>query len=225
MELATSADPGNATYQHNLGETYWLLRRYAAADRTFERATAINPRWGREYSYRAAVRLCQTGNLRDAESVLDGASSIPSLLDGTEVSDRAVRFNFLARRYGDVLKQLDGIGLDAFSWQHYYVSVSRLRCMRSSRNDWREHHERIRRRPDGSEKRQGRDRRVRGDDPWTIFPITIPPLRARLPKATCDSTAPAFRSCLRHHLVSSTAPETVGRRRRCSPPPWPIASS
>ncbi len=126
LERAVGLDPGNATFQHNLAESYWLLRRYPEATRVFDRALALNPRWGREYSYKAAVDLCQTGNVEQARAVMPPPESRAALLDGLEVSERLVQFAFLARRYDDALRLLEDAGVEAFAWQHYYVPISRL---------------------------------------------------------------------------------------------------
>ena len=126
IELAAQTDPGTPSFQHNLGETYWLVRQHAAADRAFERAQALNPRWGREYSYRAANRLCQTGNLEEARTLLAEAPSGP-LADGNDLPQRRVQFDFLARDYDTALRDIDHADQEAFSYHFDYVSASRLR--------------------------------------------------------------------------------------------------
>jgi tetratricopeptide (TPR) repeat protein len=46
LARVVAVDSGSADMWHNLAETHWLLRRYPEADRAFERALALNPRWG-----------------------------------------------------------------------------------------------------------------------------------------------------------------------------------
>jgi tetratricopeptide (TPR) repeat protein len=81
LERVVGEDSGSADKWHNLGETYWLLRRYSEAGRAWERALALNPRWGRVYTYRAAVCLCRGGSVDAARALIQQAPAGPELLE------------------------------------------------------------------------------------------------------------------------------------------------
>jgi TolB-like protein/Flp pilus assembly protein TadD len=126
FQRVADADPGSAGKWHDLGGTYWLLRRYAEADRAWARALALNARWGREYSYRADVRLCQTGDVGEARSVVSQAPTGPDLLDAEPVAERLVDLDLLERRYDQAASRVRGLGYEAFSTQFAYVPLSSL---------------------------------------------------------------------------------------------------
>jgi TolB-like protein/Tfp pilus assembly protein PilF len=123
-ERVVAVDPGSADKWHNLAETYWLLRRYPEADRAFERALALNPRWGREYGFRATVRLCQGGDVAEARSVVSHAPAAAELLEADALAERLVRFDFLERRYDQAIARVRSLDFDAFSSQWAYVPLS-----------------------------------------------------------------------------------------------------
>jgi tetratricopeptide (TPR) repeat protein len=124
LERVVTLDAGSADKWHNLGETYWLLRRYPEADRTFERALSLNPRWGREYAYRAAVRVCQSGSVDQARALILPAPKSPGLLEADRVEEQLVGLDFLERRYGQVIHRVRGLNYAAFSTQWVYVPFS-----------------------------------------------------------------------------------------------------
>jgi len=124
LERVVVVDSGSADKWHNLGDTYWLLRRYPEADRAFERALALNPRWGREYSYPAGVRLCQSGDVVEARSLTSPAPTAAGLLEGDALAERLVRFDFVERRYDQAISRVRGFDYDAFSSQWAYMPLS-----------------------------------------------------------------------------------------------------
>ena len=124
IERVVAVDSGSAYMWHNLAETYWLLRRYPEADRAFERALALNPRWGREYSYQAAVRLCQRGDVGEARALLGRAPAPPDLLEADAVVERLVQLDFLERRYDQAISRVRRLDIEAFSSQWAYVPLS-----------------------------------------------------------------------------------------------------
>jgi TolB-like protein/Flp pilus assembly protein TadD len=126
LERVVAVDPGSADKWHNLGETYWLLRRYPEADRALERSLALDPCWGLEYSYRASVRLCQVGDIGDARSVLSRAPTGPELLEANYVAELLVQLDFLERRYDQAVSRVHSLDLEAFSTQFAYVPFSRV---------------------------------------------------------------------------------------------------
>jgi TolB-like protein/Tfp pilus assembly protein PilF len=124
LERVVAVDSGSAYMWHNLAETYVLLRRYAEADRAFERALALNPRWGREYSYRAGVRLCQSGDVVKARSTVSQAPVGPGLLEADSVAERLVQLDLLDRRYDQAILRARSLDFEAFSSQWAYVPLS-----------------------------------------------------------------------------------------------------
>jgi tetratricopeptide (TPR) repeat protein len=124
LERVVEVDSGSAYMWHNLGESYWLLRRYPEADRAFERALALNPRWGGAYSYRAGVRVCQGGDVREARQLIAQAPAGPDLLEADSVAQRLVQLDLLERRYDQALARIRSLENPAFSSQWSYVPLT-----------------------------------------------------------------------------------------------------
>ena len=123
LESVVAIDSGSADMWHNLAETYWLLRRYPEADRAFERALALSPRWGREYSYRAELQVCQSGDTRKARQVIALAPAGPDLLEADLVAEQLVELDFFERRYDQALARVRSLDLEAFSSQWAYLPL------------------------------------------------------------------------------------------------------
>jgi TolB-like protein/Tfp pilus assembly protein PilF len=123
LARVVAVDSGSADMWHNLAETYWLLRRYPEADRAFERALALNPRWGLEYSCRAEVHVCQSGDIGKAREMMARAQAGPDLLQADSVAERLVEFDFLERRYDQALARLRSLEIKAFSSQWSYAPL------------------------------------------------------------------------------------------------------
>jgi TolB-like protein/Tfp pilus assembly protein PilF len=126
LERVVAADPGSPLKWHSLAETCWLLRRYPEADRAFERALALNPRWGSAYSYRAAARLCDGRSLDEARTLVQRAPAAPALLETDDVVERLLQLDILERLYDQVVSRARGIGRDALSSQFAYLPLSRI---------------------------------------------------------------------------------------------------
>jgi eukaryotic-like serine/threonine-protein kinase len=123
-ERVVAVDPGSADKWHNLGETLWLLHRYPEADRAWERALALNPRWGRVHGYRAAVCLCKGGSVEAARAVVQQAPMGPNLLEANYVTEQLVELDLLERHYDQVTSRVAGLDQDALSSQWAYVPLS-----------------------------------------------------------------------------------------------------
>ena len=124
LESVVAIDSGSADMWHNLAESYWLLRRYPEADRAFERALALSPRWGRAYSYRAGLQVCQFGDIGKARQVIAEAPTGSDLLEADLVAERLVELDFLERRYDQALARVRSLDIEAFSSQWSYVPLS-----------------------------------------------------------------------------------------------------
>jgi len=124
LERVVGVDSGSADKWHNLGETYWLLHRYSEADQSFGRALSLNPRWGREYSYRAAIRVCQGGSVDEARALIREARAGQELREADSVEERIVELDLLERRYDEVVSRVHGLDQEAFSSQWGYVPLS-----------------------------------------------------------------------------------------------------
>jgi serine/threonine-protein kinase len=124
LERVVAVDSGSAYMWHNLAETQWLLRRYPEADRGFERALALSPRWGLEYSHRAAVCLCQGGDVGEARALLARAPAAPDLLEAESVAEQLVHLDVLDRRYDQAISRARALDIEAFSSQWSYVPLS-----------------------------------------------------------------------------------------------------
>ena len=124
LERVVVAESGSANLWHNVGETYWLLGRYPEADRSFERALALNPLWGLEYSCRSAVRLCQGAGVEAARAVIGLVPGSPDLREADAVAQWLVQLDVLERRYEAALTRLRSLDLEAFSSQWAYVPLT-----------------------------------------------------------------------------------------------------
>jgi serine/threonine-protein kinase len=124
LERVVGEDSGSADKWHNLGETYWLLRRYSEADRAWARALALNPRWGRVYGYLAAVRLCQGGSVDEARDLVQQAPAGSDLLEADYVAERLVELDFLERRYDTAVSRIRGLDLESLSTPFSHLPLS-----------------------------------------------------------------------------------------------------
>jgi predicted Zn-dependent protease len=78
LEQATRLGPRSAAWWYNLGETYWLVRDYAAAERVLDRAFELAPGSETPHVYRIRTRVCRTGRTNQARGALADAERFGS---------------------------------------------------------------------------------------------------------------------------------------------------
>jgi serine/threonine-protein kinase len=129
MSKALEFDAKNAGLLHNLGVTSAYARRYAEADRSFEKAIALNPQWGAPYGDRAWLQVQWHGDVVRAQAVLDEAWRVRDLADETtDLAWLAIRIALAQRDYPGALRQLEAGKLPAFGNEEHFCPVTLLRA-------------------------------------------------------------------------------------------------
>jgi len=128
MSKALELDPKNFQLLENFGEGCVLARRYADADRAFERAIAMSPQSADPYGGKAWLQVQWHGDLGRAQAVLDEAKRVPGLGDDLGFVARSALQLALARRdYQAALRQLKSETRLALGNQGRYLPISLLR--------------------------------------------------------------------------------------------------
>jgi len=70
FKKAAELDPRSALENYNLGETYFLMRQYAEAERYIDRALMISPDWSPESYMKARIMVAARGDLAGAHLFL-----------------------------------------------------------------------------------------------------------------------------------------------------------
>jgi serine/threonine-protein kinase len=73
MSEALRYDPRSALRTLDLADTYMSVRRYAEAERTYDRAIQLAPDWAEPYAYKAMLYLVWRGDLTHARAVVGQA--------------------------------------------------------------------------------------------------------------------------------------------------------
>jgi serine/threonine-protein kinase len=121
-------EPKNATFLANFAESCVLARRYADADRAFERAIVLSPQWDDPYGEKAWLQVQWHGDLDKAQAVLDEAGRIAGVTDDYGfLADCRLRVALARRDYQGALRQLESETRRAFDMQDQYSPVPLLR--------------------------------------------------------------------------------------------------
>lgn len=131
LARAVEGDPNNVYMLSNLGQSLELARRYAEADRTFDRAIQQNPRWISSYRGKADVQLVWHGVDRML-AVLEDGSRAPELTEEqrSELREDVAWLDAEARR--DVATRLELLrawGDEAQDGQFIYEPAALTRGM------------------------------------------------------------------------------------------------
>jgi eukaryotic-like serine/threonine-protein kinase len=124
LEMATRLGPRSAQWWYNLGETYWLVRDYAAAERVLSRAVELAPEWPSLHYYLIRTRVTATGSTAGARRALVEAERF-GLGAHPYLAHEAVWLDVLDRRYEDAVKRLqEASKLEDSDWQFWFVPQS-----------------------------------------------------------------------------------------------------
>jgi serine/threonine-protein kinase len=128
MSKPLKLEPKNATFLANFAESCVLARRYADADRAFERAIVLSPQWDDPYGEKAWLQVQWHGDLDKAQAVLDEAGRIAGVTDDYGfLADCRLRVALARRDYQGALRQLESETRRAFDMQDQYSPVPLLR--------------------------------------------------------------------------------------------------
>jgi len=110
---------------YNLGETRWLLRDYAAAERDLQRGINLSPEAAWAHGVLIRLYLTWRGDVSGARSAIEYAKQFT---DGGEqiVAYHAVLVEMLDRNYQEALRLLQAETHDAYEWQFWFVSRAQL---------------------------------------------------------------------------------------------------
>jgi len=124
----TELDEKDASRFYSLGFASVPARRYADADRAFERARALNPRYAGSYVESCWLQLAWHGDVAQAQAILDEAARVPGLEDPSGSLQKIRVWLALARRDDqEALRLLQSEPRDAFDSQSAHVPVASLR--------------------------------------------------------------------------------------------------
>jgi len=132
LARAVKGDPNNAPLLANLAQSYSLARRFAEADRTYDRAIDRNPIWHQLYLQKAALLVRWRGDIDGARGVLDAGSRTAGLSDEhrKELRDTATWLGAEARRdFAALLELLRTAGGEATYNQFHYTPTALNRAM------------------------------------------------------------------------------------------------
>jgi tetratricopeptide (TPR) repeat protein len=73
QRAAAELDPGSSVRAQDVGDTYFSVRDYAAAERYLDRATALSPEWPLPYAYKASLAVVWRGDLAGAREIVHQA--------------------------------------------------------------------------------------------------------------------------------------------------------
>jgi serine/threonine protein kinase/tetratricopeptide (TPR) repeat protein len=127
LSKALELDPRNADLLDNFGDACIFARRYADADRAFERAVAVSPQWGDPYGDKAWLQVQWRGDVGKARAILDEAAQVEGLRDDAYFfADSALRVALAGRDYQGALRQLEAEKRHAFENLNDYLPIPLL---------------------------------------------------------------------------------------------------
>jgi len=121
LEEATRLGPRSAQWWYNLGETYWLVRDYAAAESVLVRAVELAPESETPHYFRIRVGVCGSESTEEGRKALSEAERF-GLANHPRIVHEAVWLEVLDRRYQDALRRLrDASAVEHIDWQFWFV--------------------------------------------------------------------------------------------------------
>ena len=130
LQRAVELDPRSNNLAEELGKTYVAMRRFAEAERYYNRAQSLAPSWATIYAYKAWLYFAWSGDVARVRRVLDEAST---RVGSTDLLREVVAFAPLVRAlddvYGDKVMQLPltAVGADTASYYGAKAAISNRR--------------------------------------------------------------------------------------------------
>jgi serine/threonine protein kinase/tetratricopeptide (TPR) repeat protein len=125
LTLASEIDPRSSSITFNLSETHALLRNYQEAEKWYDRALFLQPKYERAFSWKTRLFINQ-GDIRKARQVLEEASQTLGLVEANFLYYHWVLVDIVEEKYEEAIKRLASVSLDAFSDQFYFVPKASL---------------------------------------------------------------------------------------------------
>jgi serine/threonine-protein kinase len=127
LSKALELDPKSAAFLFNFGQSCFLARRYADADRAFRLAIAMSPQWADPYSEKAWLQVQWHGNVEKAQAILDEGRQVLDHDDNGFVALRAQGLALARRDFQRALQELEAETRHAIDTQRSYLPISMLR--------------------------------------------------------------------------------------------------
>jgi TolB-like protein/cytochrome c-type biogenesis protein CcmH/NrfG/class 3 adenylate cyclase len=128
LEKAVSLNPKEIWTLQNLAFNYQMLRNFDAANKTIDRALALDPTAVGPLEVKALLAILEKGDFRVAEKTFEAAKSIPmSNEQRLEMATGQADLSLLERKYSDALHHVESLsddqlaGLADFLCNKYYI--------------------------------------------------------------------------------------------------------
>jgi serine/threonine-protein kinase len=125
FEEAGQLNARSPNLAYNLGETRWLLRDYAAAERDLNRGMSLSPEAAWVHALLIRLYLTWRGDVSSARSALEAAQRF-AIGEDPLIAYHAVLVEMLGRNYEDALRLLRIETNAAFDWQFWFVPRAQL---------------------------------------------------------------------------------------------------
>jgi serine/threonine-protein kinase len=126
FEKAVELDPRSAEVLQNTGETYRLLRDYAAAERYYNRTLSLGPHRAVAWAFKARLYLTWEGSTAKARRVLEEASQTIGSTDDPFFVLAWVLVEVCDRKYQEALDRLSSGAADALASQFFFTPKAQL---------------------------------------------------------------------------------------------------
>src|SRR5437764_6839395 len=127
MEKAASLNPKDTWALQNLTYNYSILRNYDAANKTVERALALDPTAMEHLGVKSSLAIAEKGDFGVAETGFEALESIPMTNEQKlRTADARADVFLLERRYSDGLREAESLSDDQAAsyptglWSKYY---------------------------------------------------------------------------------------------------------
>ena len=133
LEKGVTLDPNDAFALRNLTFTYWVRRNFDKANKTLDRAIALDPTMLDALRVKSDLAICEKGDFSVAEKAYEAVQSVP-LTDEQKlrIAFSRAKISLLERKEQEALRQVESLrddqvaGLPDGLWtKYYYIGSAR----------------------------------------------------------------------------------------------------
>src|SRR5437870_2859064 len=133
LEKAASLNPKDTWPLQNLADNYQVLRNFDAANKTIDRALALNPNALGPWEVKSKLAIVEKGDFSVAEKAFEAVKSVPmSNEQKLKIAGDRANVLILERKYREGLQQAESVSddqldaLPAHLWsKYYYIGFAR----------------------------------------------------------------------------------------------------
>lgn len=126
FKKASDNDPRSAGVQNEVGITSHLMRKYAEAEQSYDRAMNLSPDWGNPYADKATLYMTWLGSTARAREVLEKAKSQKVGEDNPYFIRTSVLVNINDGKYREAIDYLAQIKPKVLSSQEFYAPTDMM---------------------------------------------------------------------------------------------------